>query len=336
MIRLGSAAFAVLCGVLPVFAQAGVLDDVRARGTLRCGVNADLPGFSQTNSLGEYSGFDIDVCRAVATTVLGKDAKVEFVPVTTTERFDQLNADRFDLLSRNTTWTLERDVLHGDFAGVTFYDGQGFLVKRKTGIRSALELDNKTVCVSRGTTTEENAIDFFAVSDMRYRPVYFEDGADAAQAYKDGKCVALTSDRSALAGYRASFDNPQEHIVLGEIISKEPLGPMVAPGDEAWTALVRWTVNCLITAEELGIDSSNVGKLSRSATPEVRRVLGIEGETGKLLGVEQYWCANVIAAVGNYGEIYDKHVGPDSALGLERGVNTLWTNGGLLYSPPIR
>lgn len=320
--------------VQPLFA--GTLDDVNVRGALRCGVNAELAGFAKANSLGEYSGFDVDICRAVATAVFNDSEAVDMIPVSSTERFSALQSGNLDILSRNTTWTLERNSQYGDFAGVNFYDGQGFMVPKRSGIRSALELDNQPICVSLGTTSELNAADFFTVSDIRYRPVFFEDQSDAAKGYIAGQCKALTTDRSALAALRTSFEQPDAHVVLPEVISKEPLGPMVSHNDSDWENVVRWSLNCMINAEELGVTSANVNDPRTASTPAIRRLLGIEGDTGARLGIHAQWCSRIILQIGNYGEVYDRHIGPDTPVGLERGINALWTNGGLIYAPPIR
>ncbi len=317
-------------------AMANTLETVTQRGVLRCGVNVSLVGFSKANSLGQYTGIDVDLCRAVASATFNDAEAVEYVPVTATTRFDALMSGEFDILSRNTTWTLSRNAQYGDFVGVNFYDGQGFMVSKRAGIRSALELDNAPICVSRGTTTELNAIDFFKVSNMRYKPVYFEDEIALVAAYEKGDCVAMTTDRSGLAAQRTTLNQPDAHIVLPEVISKEPLGPMVAAGDSQWQNIVRWSLSCMINAEEMGVTSRNVSKARNSNLPAVKRLVGVEGDSGAFLGLSNNWCANIIANVGNYAESYNRHVGPDTPIGLERGVNALWTNGGLLYAPPIR
>lgn len=316
--------------------QAATLDEVQARGALRCGVNTGLAGFAKANSLGEYEGFDVDVCRAVASALFNDSEAVEMIPLTSTERFAVLQQGELDMLARNTTWTLERNALYGEFVGVNFYDGQGFMVTKRSGIRSALELDNQPICVSRGTTSEVNATDFFAVSDIRYRPVYFDDEKDAFESYGRGECAALTTDRSGLAAQRTEFDQPDAHVILPEVISKEPLGPMVESNDSQWANVVRWTLNCMINAEELGLNSRNVDEPDVGVTPAIRRLIGAEGEHGEQLGLDPQWCARVIRQIGNYGEVYDRHIGPDTPIGLARGINALWTDGGLMYAPPVR
>ena len=331
-----SATAATLAPGAALGAEGGTLEAVRERGALVCGVNPDLPGFSTSDSLGVWRGLDVDLCRAVASAVLDDPEALEFVPVTATERFEALVAARFDLLARNTTWTLSRNALHGEFVGVNYYDGQGFMVGRRTGIRSALELDNQSVCVSRGTTTELNAIDFFVAGNLRYRPVYYEDGVSAAGGYEKGECVALTTDRSGLAAFRTAFAEPAAHRVLPEVISKEPLGPMVRAGDAGWANIVRWSLACMINAEEMGLTRENVQRAGAATTPAARRLLGEDDDVGALLGLDARWCARIVRDVGNYAESYARNVGPDTPLALERGVNRLWTDGGLLYAPPVR
>jgi len=318
-------------------AHATTLRDTLERGSVRCGVNPDLTGFSRQNSLGEFSGFDVDLCRAVSAAIFDNPDQVQYIPVSAPDRLVALRAGQYDILSRNTTWTLSRNVDFGAYAGVSFYDGQGFMAKKSSGVRSALELDNQPICVSRGTTTELNASDFFSESELRYRPVYFDDEIDAAVAYERGDCIALTTDRSALAAQRASFDTPAAHVVLPEVISKEPLGPVVRHNDIGWENVVRWTLNCLINAEELRITQSRVSSLAQEGSPPaIRRMLGVEGDAGEKLGLPPTWCASVVTHLGNYQEIYDRHIGVDTLIGLDRGVNEIWTNGGLLYAPPIR
>ena len=317
-------------------AQSITLNEVKSRGVLLCGVSNGLPGFAKANSLGEYAGLDVDMCRAVAVSIFNDADAVEFRQVTSADRFNALKAGQFDMLSRNTTWTMSRNVQHGEFVGVNYYDGQGFMVPKKSGIRSALELNNKKVCVIKGTTTELNAIDFFKVSKMRYRPLFVDTQGEASAAYLAGKCAVITTDRSGLAGIRSGFPQPDAHVVLPEVISKEPLGPVVRAGDSAWANVVRWSLNCMINAEELGIQSDNLSQAIANANPATKRLLGLEGDFGQLLGLDNSWCANIIREVGNYAESYNRNVGPDTALGLVRGVNSLWTDGGLLYAPPIR
>jgi len=264
------------------------LDAVKARGSVICGVNANLPGFSTSNSLREYSGMDIDLCRAVATAVFGDADAAEYIPVTATERFGLLGNERFDVLIRNTTWTLGRQAAFGEFVGVNFYDGQGFMVWKDSGVRSALELDNKTVCVSRETTTALNAADYFAVNSMRFTPVFFDDEATSAAGYANGKCVALTTDRSGLAANRVDQADPNAHRILPEVISKEPLGPVVRANDTTWGNIVRWSLNCMINAEEMGVTSENIGAADDNSLPALRRLAGIEGDFGVQLGLDNH------------------------------------------------
>ncbi len=326
----------LLAGAAGTHASAATLESVTQRGALRCGVNLELAGFAKANSLGEYSGFDVDICRAVASAVFNDREAVEMVPVSSGDRFTALQSGALDILSRNTTWTLARNAQYGEFVGVNFYDGQGFMVNKSSGIRSSLELDNQPICVSSGTTSELNAADFFSVSDMRYNPVFFDDQSLAAAGYKDGRCKAVTTDRSALAALRTSLPEPDAHVVLPEVISKEPLGPVVSSDDPAWENVVRWTLNCMINAEELGVSSLNIDQMADSSTPSIQRLLGKDGDAGELLGLHPDWCSRVIMQVGNYGEVYDRHIGPDTPIGLARGINELWTNGGLIYAPPVR
>ncbi len=317
-------------------AAAATLDDVRERGAVRCGVNTGLAGFAKANSLGEYSGFDIDICRAVASALFNDSEAVEMLPLSSVERFPALQQGRIDVLSRNTTWTLERNTLFGEFVGTSFYDGQGFMVNKQSGIRSALELDNRPICVGRGTTSELNVADFFTVSDLRYVPIFFENEAASLAGYIDGDCQAITTDRSGLAAQRSAMNVPNSHVILPEVISKEPLGPMVPPNDSEWGNVVRWTLNCMINAEELGVSSTNVDNPNVGSTPSIRRLLGQEGLAGQQLGMNEQWCSRIIRQVGNYGEVYDKHVGENTPIGLSRGINALWTEGGLIYAPPVR
>lgn len=319
-----------------IYSQSATLLEVKARGSVICGVSEGLKGFSKANSLGDYSGLDADFCRAVASAVFNDPTKVEFVALNSSQRFDAIGAGSIDVLARFTTWTMSRNVDHGEFIGVNYYDGQGFMVPKSSGIRSALELDNVNVCVIKDTTTELNAVDFFSVGKMRYKPVYLQTNDELNVAYEAGRCTSITTDRSALAAARATLERPDAHIVLPEVISKEPLGPMVPKGDGEWANVVRWSLNCMINAEEMGISSANITKIARNANPAAKRLLGISGEFGDSLGIDNKWCANIITHIGNYAESYERNVGENTSLGLARGVNRLWTDGGLLYAPPIR
>ncbi|MFD0980387.1 amino acid ABC transporter substrate-binding protein [Tropicimonas aquimaris] len=334
----------VLVGALAVaglsagVAGAATLDDVKARGKLNCGANTGLVGFAAPNANGEWEGFDVAFCRAVAAAVLGDPTAVEFIPTTGKTRFTALASGEVDLLARNTTWTFTRDIdLKFEFVGVNYYDGQGFMVPKELGVSSAKELDGATVCIQTGTTTELNLADFFRANNISYEPVPVETDNEAQQQYLAGACDAYTTDASGLAAVRATFETPGDHILLPEIISKEPLGPLVRHGDNDWGDIVRWTLNALISAEELGITSANIDELSSGTdNPEINRILGTEGSLGEMLGLEADWAKNAIKAGGNYGELFEKNVGETTPIGLARGLNAQWTNGGLLYSPPFR
>ena len=334
----------VLLGALTVAgltagaAAAATLDDVKARGVLNCGVSTGLVGFAAPNANGEWEGFDVDVCRAVATAVLGDPNAVEFVPTTGQTRFTALASGEVDMLARNTTWTFSRDVdLKFEFVGVNYYDGQGFMVPRELGVSSAKDLDGATVCIQTGTTTELNLADFFRVNNISYEPVPIETNAEAQQQYLAGACDVYTTDASGLAATRATFENPGDHVILPEIISKEPLGPLVRHGDNEWGDIVRWTLNAMIAAEEYGVTSANVEELAAGTdNPEINRLLGSEGELGSMLGLENDWAKNIIATVGNYGESFERNIGESTPIGLARGLNAQWTEGGLMYSPPFR
>ena len=328
------AASALIAGA----AAAATLDDVKARGSLNCGVSTGLVGFAAPDASGEWDGFDVSVCRAVAAAVLGDPSAVEFVPTTGQTRFTALASGEVDMLARNTTWTFSRDVdLKFEFVGVNYYDGQGFMIPKALGVTSAKDLDGATVCIQTGTTTELNLADFFRVNNISYEPVPIETNAEAQQQYLAGACDVYTTDASGLAATRAAFENPGDHVVLPEIVSKEPLGPLVRHGDHEWGDIVRWTLNTLIAAEELGVTSANVGELGGGTNnPEINRLLGTEGDLGAMLGLEADWAKNVLGAVGNYGEIFEKNIGENTPIGLARGLNAQWTEGGLLYSPPFR
>ncbi|MBC6407728.1 MAG: amino acid ABC transporter substrate-binding protein [Rhodobacteraceae bacterium] len=326
-----------VAGLAAGAAAAGTLDDVKARGKLNCGVNTGLVGFAAPDANGEWKGFDVAVCRAVAAAVLGDSNAVEFVSTTGKTRFTALASGEIDMLSRNTTWTFSRDVdLKFEFVGVNYYDGQGFMVPKELGVTSATELDGATVCIQTGTTTELNLADFFRSNNIGYDPVPIETNAEAQQQYLAGACDVYTTDASGLAATRATFENPGDHIVLPEIVSKEPLGPLVRHGDHEWGDVVRWTLNALISAEELGITSANLSELAAGTNnPEINRILGTEGTLGEMLGLDAEWAQRVLAG-GNYGEIFAMNIGEETPIGLVRGLNAQWTDGGLLYSPPFR
>jgi len=327
-----------VAGLAAGAAAAGTMDDVKARGKLNCGVTTGLVGFAAPDANGEWNGFDVAVCRAVAAAVLGDQNAVEFVPTTGKTRFTALASGEIDMLARNTTWTFSRDVdLKFEFVGVNYYDGQGFMVPKELGVSSAKELDGATVCIQTGTTTELNLADFFRSNNISYEPVPIETNAEAQQQYLAGACDVYTTDASGLAATRATFEAPDAHVILPEIISKEPLGPLVRHGDNEWGDTVRWTLNALISAEELGITSANIEELSKGTNnPEINRILGTEGTLGEMLGLDKDWAKRAIAANGNYGEIFAKNIGENTPVGLARGLNAQWTNGGLLYSPPFR
>ncbi|MFN3822700.1 MAG: amino acid ABC transporter substrate-binding protein [Pseudorhodobacter sp.] len=327
-------AAAVVAGM----ASAAKLDDVKARGELNCGVSTGVNGFSAPDSAGEWQGFDVAVCRAVAAAVLGDPKKVKFVTTTGQTRFTALASGEIDMLARNTTWTFSRDVdLKFTFTGVNYYDGQGFMVNKALGVSSAKELDGSTVCIQTGTTTELNLADYFKSNNMSYEPVPIETNAEAQQQYLAGACDVYTTDASGLAATRATFADPENHIVLPEIISKEPLGPLVAHGDDQWADIVTWTLFALIAAEELGVTSANIEELAKGTNnPEVNRLLGTEGDLGAMFGLDNEWAKRAIMAGGNYGEIFATNIGESTPIGLARGLNAQWTQGGLLYAPPFR
>ncbi len=320
-------------------AAAGTLDDVKAAGELKCGVSTGLVGFAAADANGVYHGFDVAVCRAVAAAVLGDGDKVKFVPTTGKTRFTALASGEVDMLARNTTWTFSRDVdLKFEFIGVNYYDGQGFMVPKALGVSSAKELDGATVCIQTGTTTELNLADYFRSNNISYEPVPIETNAEGQAQYLAGACDVYTTDASGLAATRATFEAPDDHVVLPEIISKEPLGPLVRHGDNQWGDIVRWTLNALITAEELGVTSANIASMSEAAgkNPEINRLLGTEGDLGAMLGLDKEWAKRAVAQSGNYGEIFDSNIGEGSPVGIARGLNASWTDGGLIYSAPFR
>ena len=319
--------------------SAGMLDDVKARGKLNCGVSTGVPGFEAPDANGVWQGFDVDVCRAVAAAVLGDPMAVEFVPTTGKTRFTALASGEIDMLSRVTTWTYSRDVdLKFEFVGVNYYDGQGFMVPKELGVTSAKELDGATVCIQTGTTTELNLADYFRINNMSYEPVPIETQSEAQQQYLAGACDVYTTDASALASVRSSFADSGAHVIMPEIISKEPLGPLVRHGDHEWGDVVRWSFNTLVAAEELGVTSANVAELASAPgdNPEINRMLGTEGSLGEMLGLDADFAVKIISSVGNYGESFERHIGENTPIGLARGLNALWTQGGLQYSPPFR
>lgn len=328
--------FFALCTTLSL--NAGTLQDVQSDGVLRCGVDGGLAGFSAVNSSGRMEGLDADTCRAVAAAVLGDAEAVEFVPLTAKERFTALSSGEIDMLSRNTTWTLTRDTDLGlNFAGINYYDGQGFLVSKELGAKTTADLDGATFCIQAGTTTELNLADHMAAKGFKYEAITFDTSAQTKDGFAAGRCDALTSDQSQLAAIRSQLADPSKYEVLGQVISKEPLGPVVRQGDDEWFNVVKWVMYALLTAEELGVNSANADKLGGSTNnPSVKKFLGADDNLGALLGLDADWAANMVKQVGNYGEIFDRNVGVNTPLGLPRGVNALWTNGGLMYAPPMR
>ncbi|MBW8638770.1 amino acid ABC transporter substrate-binding protein [Hoeflea sp. WL0058] len=318
-------------------AVSATLDTVKENGQLACGVSQGNPGFSNPDSNGVWSGFDVDYCRAVAAAIFDDPQAVTFRPLSSPERFTALQSGEIDVLSRTTTWTMSRDTTLGaNFVGVMYYDGQAMMVRKGLGLRSALELSGASVCSATGTTTELNVADFFRLHDMPYELVAFEKNDEVTQAYDADRCDVYTTDASGLAANRQKLTDPQAHVILPEIISKEPLGPVVRQGDDQWLNIAKWVLNALINAEELGVTQANVDEMKSSENPAIRRLLGVEGAFGEDIGLGDDWAYNVIRHVGNYGEIFNRNVGPDTPLGIARGMNALWTDGGLLYAPPIR
>ena len=328
--------FVALLGAAGAQAQA-TLKTVQDRGSLICGVSQGLAGFSIKDAKGEWSGFDVDFCRALAAAIFNDPSKVQYAPLTASERFDALKNKQIDVLSRNSTWTLGRENDYGIlFAGVTYYDGQAFLVPKSRNLTGALELDGSKVCIQNGTTSEPNAMDFFETNHINYEVVHGATVADVVSDYLSGKCNVLTTDESQLFALRSQFPKPGDHMILPDVISKEPLGPVVRQDDMQWFNIVKWVNFALLDAEELGVGSKTIDDALKSQKPSVKRLVGTEGEFGKPLGLSSAWAANAIRAVGNYGEVFDRNVGAHSKLGIPRGLNELWDNGGIQYAPPIR
>ncbi len=323
---------------MPAVQAAGeTLEIVTKRGHLKCGVSQGLPGFSTPDNRGNWTGIDVDFCKAIAAAIFNDPSKVKFTPLSAKERFTAIQSGEVDIIARNTTWSMHRDTALGiDFPVVNYYDGQGFMVRADLGVTSALELDGATLCTNQGTTTELNAADYFRANGMQYEIVAFEKADESIAAYNSGRCDAYTTDHSALYAQKLKLSQPKAHIVLPEIISKEPLGPLVRQGDSSWNDLVRWTHYATVAAEELGVTSKNIDKMKASSNPSVRRLLGLDGSFGSNLGLSKQWAVNILRAVGNYGEIFERNVGVKTPLGIQRGVNALWTKGGLQYAPPIR
>ena len=320
-----------------VGAQGKVLEVVKQRGSLSCGVHIGLAGFGQPDDKGNWTGLDVDYCKAIAAAIFGDDKKVKFVPTTAKERFTALQSGEIDVLIRSTTWTLSRESALGlSFAGVNYYDGQGFMVKASLGVRSAKELNGATVCVLTGTTTELNLADYFKSLGMTYKPIVFEKLDEAVQAYQAGRCDVYTTDQSALYSVRVRQAKPDEHVVLPEIVSKEPLGPSVRQGDTQWLTVIKWVHFALLNAEEMGVTQANVDQMGGSTNPDIKRLLGRDGDLGKGIGLDNDFVVKMVKAVGNYGEIFDRNVGVGSRIKIDRGQNNLWTKRGLHYAPPMR
>jgi general L-amino acid transport system substrate-binding protein len=329
-------ATAILAMVATV-ASGATLDAVKQRGALSCGVNHGLPGFSDHDAQGKWSGFDVDFCRAVAAAIFDDPTKVSFVPLSASERFDALRAGTIDVLARNSTWTLEREAGLGLlFVAITFHDGQGFMVERHPEIVSALELGGANICVQKGTTTQLNLADYFRANSMQYHELTFDAFDDALKALESGQCDVFTADQSALWGARVGLAKPGAGVILPDVISKEPLGPVVRSDDVAWFDIIKWVAFALVNAEELGVDSSNIAEALASTKPDVRRFVGAEGDLGRSLGLDNAWATRAVRAVGNYSEIFERNVGSRSRLGIPRGLNQLWSTGGILYAPPLR
>ena len=335
---LATAAVSALAAGGALAAEGETLAQVKSRGVLNCGVNTGLVGFAAPDANGNWSGFDIAICKAVAAAVLGDATKVKYIPTTGQTRFTALSSGEVDVLARNSTWTFQRDTdLKLDFAGVNYYDGQGFMVRKDLGVSSAKELDGATICIQTGTSTELNLADWFRANNMTYQPVNIDSNAEGEQQYMAGACDAYTTDASGLAATRAAFADPDNHIILPEIISKEPLAPAVRHGDNNWGDIVRWVLYALISGEEYGVTSANIEELSKSSTnPDVQRMLGATDDYGAMLGLDKEWAKRAIAASGNYGEIFAANIGEQTPIGLARGLNALWTQGGLMYAMPFR
>jgi general L-amino acid transport system substrate-binding protein len=328
---------ALAAGFTAQAASAQTLKTVKDRGQLSCGVSQGLPGFSSPDDKGNWTGLDVDICRAIAAAVFNDATKIKFVPLSAKDRFTALQSGEIDVLSRNTTWTLSRDTsLGANFTGVTYYDGQGFMVKKSLKVNSALELNSASVCVQQGTTTEQNLADYFKGNNMKYEVIAFGTNDEAVKAYESGRCDVFTTDVSGLYADRLKLANVADHVVLPEVISKEPLGPMVRHGDDQWFDVVKWTLYAMIAAEELGMTQKNVDEIAKSDKPEIKRAVGTDGNLGEQLGLTKDWLVRIVKTVGNYGESFERNVGSGSKLGIARGLNNLWSKGGIQYAPPIR
>jgi general L-amino acid transport system substrate-binding protein len=332
-----SFALAAALGLTATAAYADTLADVKAKGYLQCGVTGGVAGFSAPDANNNWTGIEVDFCRAMAAAIFNDPDAVRYTPLTSQERFTALSAGEIDVLSRTTTWTMSRDTQLGiKFIGTMFYDGQGFMVRKADGIASAKDLSGAAICIESGTTTELNAADYFAANSMEFNTVVFVDQDEVVKAYEDGRCDVYTTDSSALASERSKFAVPDDHVILPEIISKEPLGPVVRQGDDLWFNIARWTYYALLEAEELGVTQANVDEQLGSDNPAIKRLLGVEGDFGTPLGLTKDWAYQIVKHIGNYAESYDRHVGPDTPIALPRGLNALWRDGGIQYAPPIR
>ncbi|MEP9369775.1 amino acid ABC transporter substrate-binding protein [Xanthobacter sp. VNH20] len=333
----------ILCAVAGLIAlgvgagHAATLDDVKARGALNCGVTQGLPGFSNPDDKGNWTGIDVDFCRAVAAAIFGDATKVKFSPLSAKDRFTALQSGGIDVLSRNTTWTMSRDTTLGfNFAGVMYYDGQGFLVRKSLNLKSVKDLAGASICVQTGTTNELNVGDYFRTNNLKYELIAFATIDETVKAYDSGRCDAFTSDQSQLYSVRLKLTNANDHVVLPEVISKEPLGPLVRHGDDQWFDLIKWTYFVLLNAEELGVNSKNVEEMINSQNPEIKRLLGSDGKYGEAVGVPNDWVVKIVKQVGNYGEIFERNLGASTPLAINRGLNKLWNQGGLQYGMPVR
>ena len=334
LIRVGAFALAAL---LPFGASAGTLEDTRARGQVSCGISPGVPGFSLPDAQGRWSGLDVDICRAVAAALFDDPGKVTYTPLNPKDRFAALSSKQVDILARQTTWTLSRESTIGlDFGAINYYDGQGLMVRKTLNVASAKQLDGASVCTQQGTTTELNLADFFRSNKLKYEPIAFSAGDEAIKAFEAGRCDVFSTDASALFGYRLKLADPSAFVVLPEIISKEPLAPAVRKGDETWAMVVKWVQFAMVNAEELGLSSETVAEMASSPNPEIKRFLGVEGNLGEGLGLAKDWAYRVVKHVGNYGESYERNLGSRSPLAIPRGLNRLWSQGGLQYAPPIR
>lgn len=335
--KILSLTLAAALGLTATAAYADTLADVKAKGYIQCGVTGGVPGFSAPDANNVWTGLEVDYCRAMAAAIFNDPDAVRYTPLTSQERFTALSAGEIDVLSRTTTWTMSRDTQLGiKFVGTMFYDGQGFMVRKADGIASAKDLSGAAICIESGTTTELNAADYFAANNLEFNTVVFVDQDEVVKAYEDGRCDVYTTDSSALAAERSKFANPDDHIILPEIISKEPLGPVVRQGDDLWFNIARWTYYALLEAEELGVTQSNVDEMLGSDNPAIKRLLGVEGDFGTPLGLTKDWAYQIVKHIGNYAESYERHVGPNTPIGLARGLNALWRDGGIQYAPPIR